>query len=127
MSGINLSDLLEAREGEKMVIADILRILAVYGRLWEDEVYFEVVALNKTMRDEPPTKEQVKRGLEKLITLNAIGVTEGLRTSSARPVPVRSQLISLVLPEDSVKLLLEDERLKMYRQKLLESLRRLRR
>lgn len=115
-----LNEILASREREELVMGDVLRVLALFRKLWSSEVRSEVTSLRLSLNEEPVSIEEIENAINKLRKLGFIKVEERYRTAPTGR-SVKDTLVSLSLREEEIINIYLDERLREYQRKRYEA------
>lgn len=115
-----LNEILASREGEELVMGDILRVLALFRKLWSSEVKSEVTSLRLSLNEEPVSMEEIENAINRLRKLGFVKVEERYRTEPTGR-SIKDTLISLSLREEEIIDIYLDERLREYQRKRYEA------
>lgn len=90
-----IDEILEAEEGEKKVMGDVLRTLYLFaGTLWFPELYSEYVGFVRTLGEEPVDTKVLERAVKQLSESGLVDVRPGIR-ATASPEGEETYLVSL--------------------------------
>ncbi len=121
-----LEKLLSSGSGIERVMADVLRVLGIYRRLWLAEIYTEIIGMNRTLgEDSEISIGVVREAVEKLAGLGYIDVDERVRASFGEPSGVQDLLVTLKLSPSEHRLLVNDEKFRAYQRARYEAFERL--
>lgn len=118
-----LLKILSAREGEELLMGDIIRVLALFKKLWSSEVRSEVTSLRLTLNEPPVSDEEVRKAIARLKELGIINVEERYRAdpSGASKASIKDILVSLKAINDVLFEVYRDKRLHEYQRKRYEA------
>ncbi|ADI31370.1 hypothetical protein [Staphylothermus hellenicus] len=109
---MNIRQVLESENDPDKLLGDILRVLAVYRKLWVSEIVSEIASLRKTLGEEEVGEKQVREALYKLMSKNI--VVGDRRTRTTFRGSVEEYLVELNITPDLANLINKDERLRKY-------------
>ncbi len=111
---MDLKSILSAKQGLEKVMGDILRVLAIYRRLWLSEVYSEIVGMNRTLGEEEPSMSDVIEAVKNLEHLGYVELKKSMRASFSSTSSVEDFLVSLQDPYRITPIIMSDEKLRRY-------------
>ncbi len=111
---MDLKSILSAKQGLEKVMGDIIRVLAIYRRLWLSEVYSEIVSMNRSLGEEEPSMTSVVEAAKNLENLGFIELKKGMRASFSSTSSVEDFLVSLRDPYKTIPIIMSDEKLRRY-------------
>lgn len=106
--------MLGSREGLEKVMGDVLRVLALYRRLWLTEIVLEIEGMNTTLSESIPTRKDVEKAVKELSTLGYVYVEKRLRSSLQSESGVEDLLVTLNETPELLTALANDEKLNRY-------------
>jgi hypothetical protein len=111
---LDLARVLGSREGLEKVMGDVLRVLALYRRLWLTEIVLEIEGMNTTLNESIPTRKDVEKAVKELSTLGYVYVEKRLRSSLQSESGVEDLLVTLNETPELLTALANDEKLNKY-------------
>ncbi|ABN69718.1 hypothetical protein Smar_0611 [Staphylothermus marinus F1] len=120
---MDIRRVLESENDPDKLLGDILRVLAMYRKLWVSEIISEIASLRKTLGEEEVGEEQVREALYKLMNENI--VVGDRRTRTTFRGSVEEYLVELNITSDLANLINRDERLRKYLTEKYEALKQL--
>jgi hypothetical protein len=111
---LDLARVLGSREGLEKVMGDVLRVLALYRRLWLTEIVLEIEGMNTTLSESIPTRKDVEKAVKELSTLGYVYVEKRLRSSLQSESGVEDLLVTLNESPELLTALANDEKLNKY-------------
>jgi hypothetical protein len=111
---LDLARVLGSREGLEKVMGDVLRVLALYRRLWLTEIVLEIEGMNTTLSESIPTRKDVEKAVKELSTLGYVYVEKRLRSSLQSESGVEDLLVTLNETPELLTALADDEKLNRY-------------
>jgi hypothetical protein len=111
---LDLARVLGSREGLEKVMGDVLRVLALYRRLWLTEIVLEIEGMNTTLSESIPTRKDVEKAVKELSTLGYVYVEKRLRSSLQSESGVEDLLVTLNETPELLTALANDEKLNRY-------------
>jgi hypothetical protein len=111
---LDLARVLGSREGLEKVMGDVLRVLALYRRLWLTEIVLEIEGMNTTLSESIPTRKDVEKAVKELSTLGYVYVEKRLRSSLQSESGVEDLLVTLNETPELFTALANDEKLNRY-------------
>ncbi|MCC6017240.1 MAG: hypothetical protein LM582_09415 [Desulfurococcaceae archaeon] len=111
---MDLARVLGSREGLEKVMGDVLRVLALYRRLWLTEIVLEIEGMNTTLSESIPTRKDVEKAVKELSTLGYVYVEKRLRSSLQSESGVEDLLVTLNETPELLTALANDEKLNKY-------------
>ncbi len=111
---MELTSILSAKQGLNKVMGDVLRVLALYRRLWLSEIYSEIIGMNRSLGEEEPKFDEVVNAVKALEKLDYVEVKEGVRASFQSTGSTKDFLVALKNPYKILSMVLADEKLRRY-------------
>ncbi len=115
-----LRRILSSREGEELLMGDVLRVLALFRKLWSGEIRSEITSMRLTLNEQPVSHDEVWNAINRLRELGLVEVEERYR-SDPTGRSVKDLLVSLKLGDEEIFNIYHDERLREYQQKRYEA------
>lgn len=120
---MDLKLILESMNDPDKLLGDVLRVLAMYRKLWLSEIISEVASLRRTLGEEEVGEEAVREALHKLMDNNLVMGEKRMRTSFRGNI--EEYLVELKLNTELVKLINMDSRLRKYLYEKYKALKQL--
>jgi hypothetical protein len=111
---LDLAKLLGASEGVEKVMGDVLRVLALYRRLWLTEISMEIEGMNTTLNESTPSYKDVEKAVNELSRLGFVCVEKRLRSTLHSEGGIQDLLVTLNETPELFNALANDEKLNKY-------------
>lgn len=112
---MTISDILDAKEGNKEIMGDILRTLYLFsGTLWLPELIAEMDGFKRTLQEATVNEEAVKKALQLLSGMGFVALKPGIRATFSRHGE-ETVLIALVRDPQILDALSRDRKVVEYR------------
>jgi len=107
-----IEEILSANTDPGLLKGDIVRVLAIFKRLWSFEVIYEINSLRSTLGEEPVRDRDVGKAIQELLSAGIVrGV--GAKRTTFRGV-IEDMLLDLNIGPEEIELLSRDERMRRY-------------
>ncbi len=111
---MDITTILNAKEGIEKVMGDVLRVLALYKRLWLTEIRMEIEGMNSTLKESIPSYNDIKNAVKELSDKGYIQMKKSYRGSLLHTSGVEDYLVTLNETTEIINALDNDKKLLEY-------------
>ncbi len=114
-----IESILSAKTDPELLKGDIIRVLAIFKRLWSFEVVNEINSMRSSLGEGPVKDQDVVEAIKELLSLGVVRGETAKRTTF-RGI-VEDMLFDLSIGPEEIELINSDERMRLYMMKRYEA------
>lgn len=111
---MDITTILNAKEGIEEVMGDVLRVLGLYRRLWLTEIRMEIEGMNSTLKESIPSYNDIRNAVKELSNRGYIQMKKSYRGSLLHSNGVEDYLVTLNENIEIINALYNDKKLLEY-------------